>query len=59
MKKAIFVRSLFAFAMIACCPLQTRANTSAFGFAPGSYTTLTFGTDVTVGWHLLSPARSS
>jgi hypothetical protein len=49
MKKAIFVRSLFAFALIACCPLQTRANTIAFGFAPGSYTTFTFGADVTVG----------
>lgn len=49
MKKAIFVRSLFAFALIACCPLQTRANTIAFGFASGSYTTFTFGADVTVG----------
>ncbi len=49
MKKAIFVRSLFALALITCCPLQTRANTIAFSFAPGSYTTFTFGTDVTVG----------
>src|SRR3977135_4702025 len=49
MKKAIFVRSLFAFAMIACCPPQTRANMIAFGFAPGSYTTFTFGANVTVG----------
>lgn len=49
MKKAIFVRSLFALALIACCPLQTRANTIAFGFAPGSYATFTFGADVTVG----------
>jgi hypothetical protein len=49
MKKAISVRSLLAFALIACCPFQTRANTIAFGFAPGSYTTFTFGADVTVG----------
>jgi hypothetical protein len=48
MKKAIFVRSLFALALIACCPLQTRAaNTIALGFTGG--TSFTFGADVTVG----------
>jgi hypothetical protein len=47
MKKAIFVRSLFVLALIACFPLQTRANTIALGFTGG--TSFTFGADVTVG----------
>ena len=47
MKKAIFVRSLFALALIACCPLKARANTIALGFTGG--TSFTFGADVTVG----------
>ena len=47
MKKVIFVRSLFALALIACCPLKTRANTIALGFTGG--TSFTFGADVTVG----------
>jgi hypothetical protein len=37
MKKAIFVRSLFAVALIACCPLQTRADT-IYNFS-GTFTT--------------------
>ncbi|SRR6266403_876405 len=37
MKKAIFVRSLFTVALIACCPLQTRADT-IYNFS-GTFTT--------------------
>jgi hypothetical protein len=47
MKKAISFRSLLALALIACGPLQTRANTIALGFTGG--TSFTFGADVTVG----------
>lgn len=49
MKKAIFVRSLFTVALIACCPLHTRADTIALSFSDSG----NFGfplVDQTRGW---------
>jgi VPDSG-CTERM motif len=55
-KKAIFVRSLCIAAVVACCPLQTRADTIALSFTGGTPHEVGDFT-ATVGWafHLDGP----
>jgi hypothetical protein len=56
MKKAIFIRSLCIAAVVACCPLQTRADTIALSFTGGVPHDVGDFT-ATVGWafHLDGP----
>src|SRR6266496_5780073 len=56
MKKAIFIRSLCIAAVVACCPLQTRADTIALSFTGGMPHEVGDFT-ATVGWafHLDGP----
>jgi hypothetical protein len=49
MKKAIFVRSLWIAAVVACCPLQTRADAIALSFTGGSFLGVN-ATNPVFGW---------
>ena len=50
MKKAIFVGTLFAVALVAWSPLQTRADTIALSFTPSGQTFFGGAGSDTVGW---------